>query len=172
MNAKKILLSLFWLYPPYLGAGISARRIPNGWESRMRLRFYNRNYFGTHFGGSLYSMCDPFFALILAERLGPDYIVWDKAASIRFLRPGTGLVTARFEIAPERIAEIRRQSERERKCEPEFTATVRNQAGEVVAEVTKLTYVRPRERRPAAEAQRGETSSDRRDTTSRQESSS
>ncbi|MEO8502492.1 MAG: DUF4442 domain-containing protein [Acidobacteriota bacterium] len=146
MKFNDLKLRLLGLYPPFLGAGISARRVPNGWESNLRLSLLNRNYFGTHFGGSLYAMCDPFFALILAERLGPGYVVWDKAATIRFLRPGRGRVTARFEIEPERVDAIRRQVERDGKCEPAFDARVLDQAGLVVAEVDKLLYVRLRDR--------------------------
>lgn len=148
MNTKALLLRLLPLYPPFLGAGIRVKRLPHGWESSMRLSFLNRNYFGTHFGGSLYSMCDPFFVLILAERLGPGYVCWDKAASIQFLRPGRGRVRARFEIAPERSAEIRLQADADGRCEPVFVAQVRDGADKVVAEVEKVLYVRPH--RPAA----------------------
>lgn len=144
MNAKDLRLRLISFYPPFLGAGIRARRIPGGWESSIRLGLFNRNYFGTHFGGSLYSMCDPFFALILAERLGTDYLVWDKAATIRFLRPGRGRVRARFEISPERIEEIRGEVETQRKSEPVFTALVVNESQETVAAIDKVLYVRRR----------------------------
>jgi acyl-coenzyme A thioesterase PaaI-like protein len=130
-------------YPPFLGAGVRVRQLgPCAFESSMALRAWNRNYFGTHFGGSLFSMCDPFFALILAQNLGPDYLVWDKSATIRFKKPGKGLVSALFEIAPERIEEIRRGVAERRKLEPVFVAEVRDQQGELIAEVEKLLYVR------------------------------
>src|SRR2546429_7301474 len=61
------------LYPPYLGASVRVTHISDDFrrvEVEMPLRFYNRNYFGTHFGGSLYSMCDPFYVLMLANILG------------------------------------------------------------------------------------------------------
>ena len=115
---------------------------------RMRLRFWNRNYVGTHFGGSLYSMCDPFFMLILMEHLGPGYVVWDKAATIRFRRPGKGTVQATFHIPEQRIAEIRAASDREGKVEPEFRVEVVNEKGDVVAEVEKLLYVRRKDAAP------------------------
>lgn len=120
----------------------------------MKLRFWNRNYFGTHFGGSLYAMCDPFFALILVEALGPrEFTVWDKAASVRFLRPGTGTVRARFAIPFERVEEIRAHALAADKVEPEFTAEVVDDSGRVVAEVHKLLHVRYRgPRGPAAPA--------------------
>jgi hypothetical protein len=64
----------------------------------MGLTRYNRNYVGTQFGGSLYSMVDPFYMLMLMENLGRDYIVWDKAASIDFISPGKGPVYAEFHV--------------------------------------------------------------------------
>jgi acyl-coenzyme A thioesterase PaaI-like protein len=142
MALRQLLLRLLSFYPPYLGAGIRVRRLPDGYESRMTLRPYNRNYFGTHFGGSLYSMCDPFFVLALVERLGPGYTVWDKAADIRFLRPGKGTVRARFEIPPARVEEIRAGVEASGRLEPRFEAEVVDAAGNVVARVEKLLSVK------------------------------
>lgn len=143
--AKRLLLKLMNFYPPFLGAGIRVTRMRPAEgvvEVAMKLRWSNRNYLGTHFGGSLYSMCDPFYLLILAERLGPGYVVWDKAATIRFRRPGRGTVRARFELSSEQIEEIRRQAEEQEKVEPVFTAQVVNDAGEVVAEVEKTLYIK------------------------------
>lgn len=143
-KSRRWLIRLMNVFPPYLGAGIRVR--PNAdlsaFDVRMKLRWWNRNYVGTHFGGSLYSLCDPFFMLILFEALGRDYIVWDKAATIRFRRPGRGTVHARFEIGPERVAEIRAAADRDGKVEPTFTAEVKDDEGQVIAEVEKLLYVR------------------------------
>ncbi|HYU32614.1 MAG TPA: DUF4442 domain-containing protein [Thermoanaerobaculia bacterium] len=138
------LIRLLQLYPPYLGAGIRVRVTPDitTFDVRMKLTWWNRNYVGTHFGGSLYAMCDPFYMLILVQQLGRDYIVWDKAATIRFRRPGKGTVRATFHIPPDQIAEIRAAADRDGKVEPVFTVEVRNAEGEVVAEVEKLLYVR------------------------------
>jgi len=83
------MLHFINIWPPFLVAGIRVR-----WHSaccvdvEMKLRPWNRNYVGTHYGGSLYSMTDPFYMLMLMENLGPGYIVWDKAASFRFRKPG------------------------------------------------------------------------------------
>ena len=108
----------------------------------MPLRFYNRNYVGTHFGGSLYSMCDPFYMLMLINILGPGYIVWDKAASIRFKKPGKGLMKATFELTEEKIAEIRAAADAQPKVEPQFQVVVKDEEGSVVAEVDKLLYIK------------------------------
>lgn len=133
------------LYPPYLGAGIRVTLVdkdPLVFRVRMRLSFYNRNSVGTHFGGSLYSMCDPFFMLTLSDSLGPGYVVWDKAATVRFLRPGRGTVHAEFRLGREQIDEIRRRADEEGKVEPRFAVEVVDGEGEVVARVEKLLHVR------------------------------
>lgn len=141
---KRLLRRLRW-WPPFLGAGIRVTRVAADFrtiEVEMQLKFFNRNYVGTHFGGSLYSMCDPWFMVMLIENLGPDYIVWDKAATIRFKKPGRGAVKATFHIPSERIAEIKSQAETQAKLEPQFQAVVTDVEGNVVAEVDKLLYVR------------------------------
>jgi len=131
------------LYPPFVGAGIRSRRIDNlTIQVEMPLTWFNRNLFGTHFGGSLYAMCDPWFALILLRALGDGYIVWDKAASIQFVKPGRGLVTAQFHVPPERVEEIRRAAESSSKVEPLFTVEVVDSQEQVIARVEKLLYVR------------------------------
>jgi acyl-coenzyme A thioesterase PaaI-like protein len=144
MPSRRWMLRLLSLYPPYLGAGVRVKASPDlrTFEVRMKLRWWNRNYVGTQFGGSLYSMCDPFFMLALADALGRGYIVWDKAATIRFRRPGRGTVRATFHLPQERIDEIRAAADAQGKVEPTFTVNVLDDKGEVVAEVEKLLYVR------------------------------
>ena len=142
---KKYILKLINLYPPYLGAGVSVRALnqeETSLEVSMKLRSWNQNYVGTHFGGSLYSMCDPWFMLVLIKQLGAEYLVWDKAASIRFVRPGKGRVRAVFEISKDRVEEIKTSVEKEGKIEPEFQVNVMNEEGEVVAKVHKTLWIK------------------------------
>src|ERR1700756_4653555 len=99
-------LPLMIFSPPYLGAGVRVRLAAKDLsrvEVEMRLTPWNRNFVGTHFGGSLYSMCDPFLMLMLMARLGPEYVVWDKSAAIEFIRPGRGTVAATFELPQARV---------------------------------------------------------------------
>lgn len=151
MASRLWLFRLLNLYPPYMGAGVRVKTSPDlrTFEVRMRLRWWNRNFVGTHFGGSLYTMCDPFFMLILIGALGRGYVVWDKSATIRFRRPGRGTVAATFHIPQEKVDEIRAAADAEGKVEPVFRAEVVDEAGEVVAEVEKLLYVRRQEKAPA-----------------------
>lgn len=138
-------LRLLNIYPPYLGAGVRVKHISPDLRTfavRMKLHWWNRNYVGTHFGGSLYTMCDPFFMLILLEALGRGFIVWDKSARIHFKRPGRGTLHATFHIPDERIEEIRQQAISQGKVEPTFAVEVLDEEGNVVARVEKLLYVR------------------------------
>lgn len=138
------------LWPPFWGTGIAVQEVTPDFRRvvvRMKKRFYNSNAFGTHFGGSLYAMCDPFYVLMLVPLLGPEYLVWDKAASIEFLRPGRGTVTAVFEWSEEQLAELRAGTADGGKLEPVRTVEIRNAAGELVARVHKTLYVRRKKRR-------------------------
>ncbi|MCL4268592.1 MAG: YiiD C-terminal domain-containing protein [Anaerolineales bacterium] len=144
MNFRQRLMERFInLYPPLLGAGIRSRTLDERTiEVEMKLTASNRNIVGVHFGGSLYAMCDPWFMLILMRQLGADYIVWDKAASIQFKKPGKGTVRARFHISPERVEEIRKDADAQTKIEPTFVVDVVDTEGQVIARVEKLLYVR------------------------------
>jgi len=142
---KQNLKLMFNLWPPLMGAGIRITRIQPDWKEvdvEMKLRRWNSNYVGTHYGGSLYSITDPFYMVMFIEILGRDYIVWDKSASIRFRRPGRGTVFARFRITDEQIAEIREALKTEEKIDREFSVDVKSGDGEIIAEVKKLLQFR------------------------------
>ena len=147
---KTLLLRLINFWPPYLGSGVKVIHISpdvRSIEVRMDLKFWNRNYVGVHFGGSLYAMTDPFFMLMMMENIGSDYIVWDKAATIRFKKPGKGRVYAKFSLAQEDIDSVKAAADNGPKAEPVFTVSVLDGAGDVVAEVEKTLYVRRKDRK-------------------------
>ena len=109
---------------------------------RKKTSFFNQNYFGTHFGGDLYSMCDPFYAFILLHHLRRDHVVWDKKASIEFIKATRKTVTATFRIEVEGIEDVRSQCLSSFKIEPVFQTEVIDGDGNVIAEVKKTLYVR------------------------------
>ena len=115
---------------------------PTGAVVELGAGLLNRNYFGTHFGGSLFAMTDPFPALLLIHRLGSRYHVWDQSANIEFVSPGRGMVSATFRLAQDTIEAIRVDAASGRKVLPEFRGEVRDRAGELVARVSKTIYVR------------------------------
>lgn len=95
---------------------------------------------GVHFGGSLFSMTDPFYMIMLATALGRGFVVWDKAATIRYRRPGTGTVREHFELTDERLAEIRAELETGGIHEPVFNVDVVDTQGVVVCTVERTLY--------------------------------
>jgi hypothetical protein len=133
------------LWPPFLGAGIRVKRIAPDMKAvdvEMKLRWWNANYVGTHFGGSLFAITDAFYMLMLMANLGSDYIVWDKAASIRYRKPGRGTVHVEFRLTDAQLADIREKLKTLPKYEPVFRVDVKDETGLVIAEVEKLLYVR------------------------------
>lgn len=142
--------ALVRLWPPYRAAGIRVTHVSPDWrriEVQMRLRWFNRNWVGTHFGGSLYAMVDPFYMLMLIKNLGSAYVVWDKSACVDFVKPGRGTVRAELVLTPDRIDEVIRETERGEKYLPRWSVDVTDEAGDVVAHIDKTLYVR-RKRQP------------------------
>lgn len=138
-------------YPPYLGAGVKVRYISSDFREvrvSMGLKWYNRNYVRTQFGGSLYSMTDPFYMLMLMENLGRNYVVWDKAAHIEFISPGQGTVHAEFKIDEDMLNTIREHTAAGEKYLPNYQVEVRDDHGTLVARVDKTLYIR---RKPQAQ---------------------
>lgn len=132
-------------YPPLLGAGVSVTKINSDYTQlsvKMKFTWYNRNYVGTQFGGSLYSMTDPFYMLMLMNNLGAEYIVWDKAAHIEFKKPGKSTVYADFEITAELLQIVREKTESGEKYVFDLPVNVYNEVQEVIAHITKTIYVK------------------------------
>lgn len=154
MKASTLRL-LFNLYPPYWGTGIRVREIAEDYRRvvvEMPLRFYNRNYVGTHFGGSLSAMTDPFYMLMVLHNLESDYIVWDKSGTIEYRKPGKGRVRAEFLIDQALIDEIHAATRESRKFEPTLAVDIVDENREVVAHVTRTLYIRRKRKQQSDEA--------------------
>ena len=138
----KFLLNL---YPPMLAAGIKMTHLSDDYRDItviLKQRWYNTNYVGTIFGGAMYTMADPFYMLILLRNLGEQYIVWDKAASIDFKKPGRGTLTAIFRFSDEELQEIRNQADQRDKYVFDKPVDLVDQDGVIAATVIKTLYVR------------------------------
>jgi acyl-coenzyme A thioesterase PaaI-like protein len=130
-----------------VASGIRVTRVADDWSSarvELRERWFNRNYVGTHFGGSLFAMCDPFWMILLMRRLGRGYTVWDRAATIDFVKPGRGTVVAEFVLDATAVEAIRAATAGGDKHLHWFETTVRDADGDAVAVVRKQVYVRRR----------------------------
>ncbi len=135
----------FNFFPAFRGTGSRVTYIANDYREmrvELPLNWRTRNYVGTIFGGSLYGAVDPHYMIMLMKILGPEYVVWDKAATIRFKRPGRGTLSARFLIDDEEIATIRRLTENGQSTDRVYTVDLTDENGVVHASVEKTVYIR------------------------------
>src|SRR5690349_16766499 len=138
----------FNLFPAYFGTGARIVYIASDWrEARVRLplSWRTRNYVGTIFGGSMYGAVDPMYMVMLIKLLGPDYVVWDKAATIRFRRPGRSTLEARFALDAGFVEAIRAELEHAPNAERTLTVELVGADGTVHATVEKVLHVRRRD---------------------------
>ncbi|MEM7053892.1 MAG: DUF4442 domain-containing protein [Pseudomonadota bacterium] len=134
---------LSYIWPPFLAAGIRVRKITSDYRY-VRVDMVNwglnRNYVGAHFGGSLFAMTDPFYMLMYINLLGPEYIVWDYSASIRFVKPGRGRVHAIFELSDEDLARVHEHTRSGERFLFDHVVDVVDREGEVVAKIDRTLY--------------------------------
>ncbi|MBI2711745.1 MAG: YiiD C-terminal domain-containing protein [Bdellovibrio sp.] len=139
--------SLFNYWPPFFGAGIRVEYVSKDFrEVRVQLKFgtLNRNAVGTQFGGSIFAMTDPFYMIMLMKNLGEDYVVWDKAAEIRYRRPGRSRLSAHFILTEADLEMVREKLKSADRFDFEKRVEVKDMEGETVAEVKKVVQIRPK----------------------------
>lgn len=137
------------LWPPNLFSGIRVRCIADDWTSaevRLRVNLFTRNYVGTAFGGSMSAMTDPYFFMLVTHQLGRDHVVWDTRGEIEFVKPGRGVLTARFVVPREKAEELRERAVGGAKVLEWFQTEITDASGDVVARVRREVYVRERRR--------------------------
>jgi acyl-coenzyme A thioesterase PaaI-like protein len=145
-------------WPPFIGMRIHIEHIAPDWRyvrMRMKLGMRNKNYVGTHFGGGLFTMTDPYFMIMMMHQLGSGYLVWDKSAKIDFVSPGRTTVYADFRYSEAQIEEVKRMTADGKKFEPTYAVDVVDTEGKVVARVEKTLYIRLKKDKLAEKPQSG-----------------
>lgn len=133
------------LWPPYLAAGVHVEDFAPDFRSvrvRLNKRPWNTNYVGTAFGGSMFSMSDPFWMFLLMQHLGRDHVVWDVKGEIDFVAPGTTTLHAEFAITDTDLAELRAEAADGSKVLRWFSTEITDDDGKTVARIRKQIYVR------------------------------
>ncbi|MEZ9231898.1 DUF4442 domain-containing protein [Vibrio amylolyticus] len=133
------------IWPPFWGSGIKIVSISEDFREvsmKLKLRWWNKNANRTQYGGSIFSLTDPVYSLMLMGILGERYYVWDKEASINFIKPGTSDLYADFVVSQAQLDSILAATQNGDKCFPEFVIHVKDKKGEVVSEVQRTLYVR------------------------------
>ncbi len=139
------LRRLMNLWPPFIGTGIKVTRIDDDFRQaqvRMKLSWYNRNYMGTQYGGSLYSMTDAFYVIMIIRNLDNKYYVWDKSASIEYIAPAKGTVYADYVLTDEMLDSIRHNTEDGQKFLYDVPVDIIDDQKQLIAKVNKVVYIR------------------------------
>jgi Domain of unknown function (DUF4442) len=135
----------FNLFPAWRGTGAKVTYIAGDFREvrvELPLSWRTRNYVGTIFGGSLYGSVDPMYMIMLIKLLGPGYIVWDKAASIRFRKPGKSTLHATFKIDDAELDAIREATKSGEQIDRVYNVDLVDAKGVVHAGVEKTIYIR------------------------------
>jgi hypothetical protein len=142
--ATRLYRWAFNLYPAYRGTGAWVTYIASDWREihvRLALSWQTRNLVGTIFGGSIYAAVDPFYMIMLIKNLGSEYIVWDKAAAIRFKKPGVSTLFARCVLDETELNTIRTELEEQQKIDRQYHIDLMDGDGEVRAWVEKTIFI-------------------------------
>lgn len=134
----------FNFFPAYRGTGGRLVYVAGDFKEihiKLPLNWRTRNYVGTIYGGSIYASIDPIYMLMLIKILGPGYVVWDKAAKIRFRKPGKDTLFAEFKLSDEEIAEIKRLAENEKSIDRIYNVELKDKSGVVHAQIEKTIYI-------------------------------
>src|SRR5487761_1983201 len=132
-------------FPAYRETGGWVTYIASDWrEIRIKLphNIQTNNYVGTIFGGSMYAAVDPFYMIMLIQNLGKDFVVWDKAATIRFRKPGRATLYARFSLDEAELQAIREQSQTARSLDRVYRIDLLDAQGVLHAEIEKVIHIR------------------------------
>ncbi|MDQ3135434.1 MAG: DUF4442 domain-containing protein [Acidobacteriota bacterium] len=138
------------LFPAYVGTGARVTYIAGDFHEihvKLPLTWRTRNYVGTIFGGSMYAAVDPVYMVMLIEILGRDYVVWDKAATIRFKHPGRSTLYAKFLLMTDEVGRIKTELLDRKSLERIYQVELIDEAGKVHARVEKTIYIARREGR-------------------------
>lgn len=139
----------FNFFPAYRGSGARITYIAADWREvriKLPLNWRTRNYVGTIYGGSMYSAVDPIYMIMLIQLLGPDYVVWDKAASIRFRKPGKSTLFARFIVDQAETDAIQKALQQQPTLDRIYAVDLVDASGAVYASVEKTLYLKHKER--------------------------
>lgn len=142
--ATKLDRIKFNLFPAYRGSGARVLFISEDYREiriKIPLNWRTRNYVGTIYGGSMYAGIDPIYMLMLIKNLGKNYVVWDKAATIRFKRPGRETLFADFVITDDELSEIKKLLENRKSVDRIYNVELKDKNGKVHCFIEKTLYI-------------------------------
>lgn len=138
---KRISLNFF---PAYRATGAKIIFISDDWKEvhiKLGLNWITKNYVGTVFGGSIYGALDPIYMVQLINILGKEYIVWDKSANVKFIKPIKNDVFAKFLITDDLLEDIKEKIKNDKKYTINLKVNFQDNDGIIYSEVEKIIYI-------------------------------
>lgn len=142
---SRVMRWKFNLFPAYRGTGARVTYIADDFREvrvKLPLSLRSRNAVGTIFGGSMYGAADPIYMIMLMRNLGRDFVVWDKAATIRFRRPGRTTLFATFRLDQSELDAIHAATASGEPVDRTYNVELVDAEGTVHASIEKIIYVR------------------------------
>jgi acyl-coenzyme A thioesterase PaaI-like protein len=151
LSSPKMAIKMISYWPPFYFSGIKVIGFNESLTEvtvRLKSGLINKNYKGTHFGGSLYSMIDPFDMFMVINALDKSYRVWDYSAKIDFIKATSKTVIAKFHLSNSEIEEIKEKTQNNEKFIASFSVEIIEQdTGDIVAKAIKEVYVRKKNKK-------------------------
>ena len=144
-NLVRLLLNT---WPPLRKQGIQVTNINKSltrMDVQLKSKWFNQSAAFAIFGGSLYTMTEPFYMLLFLGHIGNDHIVWDKSGLITFTSPARKTINVTFEITPAQIKDIVERCEDGAPILKTFNVDLIDTSGKLVAQVEKVVYIRKKQ---------------------------
>ena len=135
-------------YPCYRRTGVRVLHVSADFHEvriKLPLNWKTRGYNGTLFGGSLYGCVDPVYMTMLSLLLGKNYIVWDRAATIDFVKAGKSPLYGTFQLPEGEIAQIRAELKTATRIQRTYYPELSDEHGVVHARFSKTIVIKTRE---------------------------
>lgn len=133
----------FW--PPFLGLGIKIKSVSKDNKKVtviLKKRPWNVNYFGVQYGGGIFSMTDGIHMLMLVQNLPKKYRIWDKSASIEYIKKGRTNLYADFILTDEDLVLIQKEVSEKSKMDWERTVDIKDDSEQIVARVNRKLSIK------------------------------
>jgi acyl-coenzyme A thioesterase PaaI-like protein len=134
----------FNLHPAFRGTGGRVEHVAQDLSHirvRLPLSWRTRNVVGSIYGGSLFAVTDGLHPLMIMAALGKDVVVWDKAASIRYKKPGFTTLFADFVLPPEEVLAIRNALRDSQELDRTYEVELKDENGVVHTVVERTVYI-------------------------------
>jgi acyl-coenzyme A thioesterase PaaI-like protein len=139
---------LLQVYPPFLFFGAKITSVDHQVKIELPLRWYNKNFHGTMFGGLMCAVSDPFSALLTQRLLGVKKVdVWTKKNCVEFMRPATSTLTLTVVVSDEDLQAIQKSLDEDDRAVHSFTHFFTDRRGREVAKVENTIFVRLKTKR-------------------------